>query len=189
MSDLLQGLSTYKDECLDAAHGLDARRKEHERRHRRHRLVSRPATKAVMIDFVRDFGATELVHSDDLRHVPVVPVADGVAFDPARMTMNVLVEVYEKLHKVKRPEGRVYNRVAAVVQSYQGGLREKEIVEITGVSRSGVKKALYALEFDGEIRVTQEATRPGGTPRKRYWPAAADPLNVSLSPALAAGVV
>jgi hypothetical protein len=185
----LSGLSSYKDECFDASRALDERRQGHEQRFKRWKLQLRPTTRAEMIDYVEDWGPTEAVHHDDLRHVPVAPVAGGIAFAPRRMTLDVLVEVYEHLHKVRRPSGRVYDRVAALLNVYQGGLREKDLIALSGVSRAGVRKSLAALAFDGKLRIEEEPTRPGGTPRKRYFPVLADPFDVSLDPSLAAGVL
>lgn len=185
--DIMGGLSTWKDECLDAAQDLDRRRREHERRFRRTRVAMRPATREQMIRYIEAVGATDVTAAPGLIHVPVTPVAGGIAFDPHRMTVSNLEEVYEALHHVARPEGRVLDRVVQVIAAYPNGLRQRDIVGLTEASKTAVKRALAMLELHGEVSVRNEPTRVGGSPRKRFYPANHD--FSSIDAALEMGVV
>lgn len=175
-------LSSYKDECIDAAHSLDRRRQAHETRHRRFRLQLRKTTRAEMAADIAALGATELVHHEELIHVPVKPVTGGVAFAPERMTVSNLEDVHSRIRGVARPDMKVYDRVVEVLDTAPAGLRKKDIAEIIGVSEFPVRKALEALEDDGTVTVRYEKTRGNGTPRKRYYPV--KPQVTSIDPAL-----
>jgi hypothetical protein len=175
---LLFGLSTYKDECVDAAHDLDRRRQEHETRHRRFRLQNRPATKEAMIAAIKALGPTELTHHNDLRHVPVRPVAGGVEFAPERMTVDNLIDVYLRIKKMRPVDMRVYDRVVSVVLSQNAGLRKVDVVGIVGAGEWSVRKALERLEAEGKVHVRLEKTRGEGSSRKRYYPVTQSTLSL-----------
>lgn len=171
MDNLLAGLSTYPDECFDAALDLDTRRQAHERRHRRYRLQLRPASKETMIDCIEAVGATEAVNDDDLRHVPVTPVAGGVAFAPRRMTVDMLCDVYDRVRGFYRAPGRVYDRVREVMEHSPSGVRLVEVMALAETPRTSTQRALEQLEDEGFVRVRLEKTRGDGSQRKRYYPA------------------
>jgi hypothetical protein len=168
---IMGGLSTHEMECRDAVEDLDRRRQEHERRFRRYRLVQRPATRDMMIERIVSVGATDLTADPDLMHAPVVPVAGGVAFDPDRMTLTCLEEVYNRVRGVRAVDGRVLDRVEQVINTFSTGLREKDIVDLVECSRTAAKRALFMLVAEGKVVVRRENTRMGGTPRKRFFPA------------------
>ena len=170
---LLAGLSlsTYPDECFDAALDLDTRRQQHERKHRRYRLQLRPASKETMIDTIEAVGATELVHVDELRHCPVTPVAGGVAFAPRRMTVDMLCDVYDVVKGIKRAPAKVYDRVREVMGASPTGVRLVEVMALAETPRTSTQRALEQLEEEGFVRVRLEKTRGDGSQRKRYYPA------------------
>ncbi len=177
---LLTGLtlSSYQDECIDAAHNLDARRREHETRHRRFRLQLRPATREWMEQVVSEVGPTELVYNESVQHVPVKPVAGGVAFAPERMTISALEDVYNLCLGIREAPGKVYDRVWEVLSANPTGLRLKELMEQAETARTSTQRATEQLEREGKITVRQESTRGDGTPRKRYFPI---PLSAPVS--------
>lgn len=177
---LLAGLSTYPDECADASLSLDLRRQAHERKHKRFRLELRPAPKDEMIECIEAVGATDLVYHRDLQHVPVQTVFGGVAFAPRRMTISALVDTWRHCRGFRKPVSMpVYDRVVQILDSAHAGLRKADIVAAIGCSEFPVRKALEALEEEGNVTVRYEATRGGGTSRKRYHPVqAAAPVSL-----------
>ena len=178
---LLAGIdfSTYADESIDAAHALDRRRQEHETRHRRYRLQLRPATRQDMIAVIGAVGATELVHHEDVRHVPVRPVAGGVAFAPDRMTVDMLCDVYDLVKGIKRAPENVYDRVIEVLDGTPG-MRLQDVMEAAETARTSTQRALEQLEEEGKVRVRLEKTRGSGSQRKRYYPVE-DPQAAAVS--------
>ena len=169
---LLSGvnLSSYADECIDAAHDLDQRRREHETRHRRFRLQLRPATREWMEQIVSAVGPTELVYHQSVEHVPVKPVAGGVAFAPERMTISALEDTYNLCLGIIQAPEKVYDRVWEVLSANPTGLRLKDVMSEAETPRTSSQRAVEQLEREGKIRVRLENTRGGGSPRKRYYP-------------------
>lgn len=163
-------LSSYADECIDAAHSLDQRRRAHETRHRRFRLQLRPATREWMEQVVSAVGPTELVYNESVLHVPVKPVAGGVAFAPERMTISALEDVYNLCLGIRQAPGKVYDRVWEVLSANPTGLRLADLMDQAETARTSTQRAAEQLEREGKIRVRLEKTRDGGTPRKRYFP-------------------
>lgn len=191
MDGLMDGIlgSTYEDECVDARNDLDARRKEHETRHRRFRLELRPATRAEMIEYIKAVGVTDLVHDARFIHVPVKAVTGGVAFAPERMTIGNLTDVYLHLksgRQMDRTDLRVYDRVEEVFQTYTSGLRKQDVVALADAPERTVRRVLEKLEAEGKLRVRLERTRGAGSKRKRYYPAA-QPKMVSADLQIAVG--
>ena len=169
---LLSGvnLSSYADECIDAAHNLDARRREHETRHRRFRLQLRPVTREWMEHVVSAVGPTDLVYRPEVDHVPVKPVPGGVAFAPERMTISALEDTYRLCLGIRLAPEKVYDRVWEVLSANPTGLRLSDIMEQAETSRTSTQRSVEQLEREGKLRIRHEKTRRAGTPRKRYYP-------------------
>jgi len=130
-----------------------------------------------MVKFIRDFGPTDIaVDNEEFRHCPVVPVAGGIAFRPERMTLAMLEDVFLHL------KGRAYNggtqgeslreRVDDLFAGNPGGMRLEDIAKaVNSPALWRVRNTLREMESEGRVRVVEEATRGGGSKRKRYYPA------------------
>lgn len=166
-----------RDQFQEAAADLDFRRITHEGAQQRTAVIERPASRAEMVKFIRDFGPTDItVDNEEFRHCPVVPVAGGIAFRPERMTLSMLEDVFMHL------KGRGYNggsqgnslreRVDDLFAGNPGGMRIEDIAkEVNSPAVWRVRNILREMESEGLVRVVEEATRVGGSKRKRYYPA------------------
>jgi hypothetical protein len=170
-----------RDQFQEAAADLDFRRITHEGMQPRTKRIERPASRAEMCRFIRDFGPTDIaVDNEDFRHCPVVPVAGGIAFRPERMTLAMLEDVYMHLLANGHKGGACVSagvslreRVEELFAGNTGGMRLEDIAkEINSSAVWRVRAVLRELEEEGMVRIVEEPNpRKGATKRKRYYPA------------------
>lgn len=118
-----------------------------------------------------------------------VKTENGKSFpvlDPSLMRDDQAFQVLETLERMtgRQRAANTYEKVRDFMFEHgHSGWRWNDVADMLVISGKSVRNALVKLEAQGEVRVKEEPTRPGGSQRKRYYSTLDQPDYGSAHPA------